>query len=64
MARTVILDELHLTIRVPADRSDAEVEAIRQVLDSADFLARLRVALRAVVRAFPDLAPARITVSR
>ena len=41
-----------------------EVEALRRVFDSTDFLARLRVALRAVVRAFPDLATARITVSR
>lgn len=64
MANTVILDELLLTIRVPADLPAAEVDAIRAVLEGDDFLARLRRAVRAVLAAFPDLAPCRVTLSR
>ncbi len=64
MAKTVILDELLLTIRVPADRPDAEVHAIRRALESDDFLLRLRRAIRTVLAAFPDLAPTRVTLSR
>lgn len=64
MAKTVILDELLLTIRVPADLPDAEVEAIRRALESDEFAAHLRRAIRAVLAAFPDLAPTRVTLSR
>ena len=64
MAKTVILDEVLLTVRVPADLPDAEADAIRAVLGSAEFLARLRRAVRAAVEAFPDLEPAAVTLSR
>ena len=64
MAKSVILDELLLTIRVPEDRPDAEVDAIRAVLESDDFLLRLRRAVRTVLAAFPELAPTRVTLSR
>jgi len=62
--KTVILDEWHLTFRIPADLPDADVEAVRAVLDDADFLARLRTALRRVLRADPALTPVRVTVGR
>ena len=62
--KTVILDERQLTFRVPADLPDAEVDAIRAVLDDADFLARLRTALRRVLLADPELTPVRVTVGR
>ena len=62
--KTVILDEWQLTFRVPADLPDAEVDAIRAVLDDADFLARLRTALRRVLLADPELTPVRVTVGR
>jgi len=62
--KTVILDEWHLTFRIPADLPDAEVDAIRAVLDDPPFLARLRTALRRVLRADPELTPVRVTVGR
>jgi len=62
--QTVILDEWQLTFRIPTDLPDAEVEAIRRVLDDPQFLARLRMALRRVLRADPELTPVRVTVSR
>ena len=64
MAKTVILDELLLTVRVPADLPDAEVDAIRRALESDEFVARLRRSVRTVLAAFPDLAPTRVTLSR
>ena len=62
--KTVILDEWQLTFRIPADLPDPEVDAIRAVLDDPQFLARLRAALRRVLRADPELTPVRVTVSR
>ena len=64
MPTTVILDEWQLTFRVPADLPDADVDAIRRVLDDPRFLARLRTALRRVLLADPELTPVRVTVGR
>ena len=64
MPTTVILDEWQLTFRIPADLPDAEVDAIRRVLDDPQFLARLRTALRRVLLADPELTPVRVTVGR
>ena len=64
MAKTVVLDELLLTVRVPADLPDAEVDAVRRALESDEFVARLRRAVRTVLVAFPDLAPVRVTLSQ
>jgi hypothetical protein len=64
MPTTVILDEWQLTFRIPADLPDAEVDAIRAVLDDPQFLARLRTALRRVLLADPELTPVRVTVGR
>jgi len=62
--KTVILDEWQITVRVPAALPDADVDAIRAVLDAAAFAERLRRALRAAVATFPALAACRVTVSR
>jgi len=62
--QTVILDEWQLTVRIPADLPDPDVDAIRAVLDDPRFLARLRTALRRVLRADPALTPVRVTVGR
>ena len=64
MPRTVVIDEVHLTIRIPIDLPDDRAEAIRGVLASEDFLRHLRRAVRAVLRSFPELAPARAALTR
>lgn len=64
MTGTVLIDELHVTVRVPADVTDADREAVRRTLAGDAFADRLRDAIAAVVREFPGLAPAAVTVSR
>ncbi len=64
MAKTVVIDELHLTVRVTAGLPDEQAEAVRETLAGAEFLDRLRRAVRAAVRAFPELATIRFTLAR
>ena len=64
MAKTVTLDELHLTLRVPNDLPDEEVEAIRRALAGDDFMSRLRRAVRAALRAVPELSAVRASLTR
>jgi hypothetical protein len=64
MAKTVTLDELHLTFRIPNDLPDDQAEAIRRVLAGDDFMTRLRKAIREVVRAFPELRNVRTSLTR
>jgi hypothetical protein len=64
MARTVILDEIHLTIRVPRSLSNRQLEIVRLRLASTPFMTRLTRAIRAIVRTYPVLAPVSLTVSR
>ncbi len=63
MAKTVVIDELHVTVRVPNDLPDG-AEAMRRTLSGDDFMNRLRRAVRAALRAFPELAAVRISVTR
>jgi hypothetical protein len=56
MAKTVVIDELHVTFRVPNDLPEGAAEAIWQTLDGDDVLNRLRRAIRAAIRALPELA--------
>lgn len=64
MPKTVVIDELHLTVRVPADLPEADAEAVRRTLAGAEFMARLRRAVRLVVRASPELTRVRVTLTR
>lgn len=64
MAKTVIIDELRVTFRIPNDLPDTEVEAIRQALDGDEFLNRLRRAIRAVIRSLPELTAVRVSLTR
>ena len=64
MAKTVIIDELHLTFRIPNDLPDTEAEAIRQALAGADLMNRLRRAIRDAIRVFPELAVVRVSLTR
>jgi hypothetical protein len=64
MAKTVIIDELHVTFRIPNDLHDDEAEAIRQTLAGDEFMNRLRRTIRAVIRSLPELSAVRVSLTR
>lgn len=64
MAKTIVIDELHVTVRVPHDLSDDEAEAVRRTLAGYEFMARLRRAIRNAVRGLPDLTACRVSLTR
>ncbi len=64
MAETNLIDELHLTVRVPDDLPQEKLAAIRRSLAGDEFQERLRQALLDVFRAFPELTPCRVSLAR
>jgi hypothetical protein len=64
MPPTVVADELHVTVRMPAGLPAGEAEAVRRTLAEPAFVDRLRAAVLAAVREFPALAPVAVAVSR
>lgn len=64
MTGTTLIDELHLTVRVPADLNEADRATVYRTLAGDAFLDRLQDAIAAVVLEFPALAPAAVALSR
>ncbi len=64
MAKTVVIGEIHMTVRVPGDLPEARADAVHRALTGEDFMSRVRRAVRAALRAFPELAPARVSLTR
>ena len=64
MAQSVLMDQFHLTVFVPAGLRGAEAAAIRRTLDGAGFRARLGRAVQGAFRHHPSLRKARITITR
>ncbi|MDB5312788.1 MAG: hypothetical protein JWO38_6990 [Gemmataceae bacterium] len=64
MRKNLVIDEVHLTVRVPADLPDGEAEAVYRALTGKGFMARLRRAVREVGRGTPGLTRVRVSVSR
>jgi hypothetical protein len=62
--RTVVIDEVHVIVRIPSDPADDEAEAVGQTLAGDEFTSRLRRAVRAVVRAFAELKVVRVSLTR
>lgn len=62
--RTVVIDEIHLTLRIPNDLPDDEAEKVREVLAGDDLLRRLRRVVRDVLREFPELSAVRASITR
>jgi len=63
----VVIDEIHLTVRVPNDLPETEAEVIRRTLTGEVFMTRLRRAVRAALRAFPafpELTIVRVSLTR
>ena len=61
---TVVVEELHITVRMPADLPDDEADRVRRALAGIAFVNRVRRAVRAALAGFPDLAATRIAVTR
>ena len=64
MAKSLLMDELHIAARAPRGLPEAEYSAIRQTLYGSDFQAGLRRAVRDVFRRHPELSKVRVTVAR
>ena len=64
MAKTVVLDEVFVTVRIPAALPAAQVRAARRTLSGRAYLTALTNAVRRLVRSHPELAPLRLTLSR
>ena len=64
MPKTVVIDEIHVTVRIPGDLPETQADAVHRALAGEDFMARLRRAVRAALRAFPELAVARVSLTR
>ena len=62
--KTVVVDEVHLTLRIPADLPDDEADAVREALAGEEFMDRLRRAVRDIVRRTPELSAVRVSLSR
>lgn len=64
MPRTVVLDELHLTFRIPVALSAANVRAIRRTLAGKAFTAALRRRVVELLKKYATLKPLTLEVSR
>jgi hypothetical protein len=64
MPEFVLIDEIHLTVLVPAGLPDDSARAIAATLAAEDFLARLTAAVLAVVRTDPAPAGVRVVLTR
>ena len=64
MAKTVVIDEIHVTIRVPSDLPEVRADEIHRVLTGKDFMNRLRRAVRAALRVFPELQAVHLSLTR
>jgi hypothetical protein len=64
MPKTVMLDEWHVTFRIPKTMPDSDVRAVRRELNSKAFTAAVRRVVSQEVRRRPALKPVRVTVSQ
>jgi hypothetical protein len=64
MAKFILIDEFHFTIRAPHKLPESEYDAIRSVLDGARFQTQLRHAVNAVVQQYSRLSKVRVNVAR
>lgn len=64
MPKTVLLDEWHITFRIPSKLPNPEVRAVRRVLNSKAFTAAVRRAVSQEVKRRTALKAVRVTVSQ
>ena len=64
MEATVLIDELHVTVRVPNDLPSSAVDAVRDAVRTAEFIDRVRQAVWEALGTFPELSAVRLSVTR
>ena len=64
MARTLLIEELLIHLRVPRGLPERAYTAMRRTLMGTPFIADLRRTVRGVIRQYPSLSKARATVTR
>jgi hypothetical protein len=64
MARTILMDELHLAFRVPSTLPAAEYRAIHRSLHRPRFHTALAAAVRQLLARYPSLRSLRVRLSR
>jgi 2'-5' RNA ligase len=64
MAKYVLMEQYHITVRVPSDLPEATTDALRSVLDGRRFRFRFRRTIRTAFRREPALRPAQVNLSR
>jgi len=64
MAKTVLLEEFHVTVRAPRGLPEPQSAAIRRTLNAARFHTALRGAIRGVFSEYPALRRLRVLISR
>jgi hypothetical protein len=63
VAKRILIEEFHLTVRAPRGLSQSEYNAMRQALDDPRLHHELRRAVRDVVRQRPALDKVSVTVT-
>jgi hypothetical protein len=64
MESTILIDQLFITVRVPAELPETEVDLIRRTLPELEFMRHLEQAIQAAFRAFPELSMVRVSLAR
>jgi hypothetical protein len=64
MAKWILIDELHVSVRAPQGLAEAEYEAMSRALNRRRFRAGVRAAVRNVVRRYAALRKVRVVLSR
>jgi hypothetical protein len=64
MARSILIDEFHLSVYGPRGLPEAEYEDMRRMFDDPAWQAELRHAVRAVFRSRPELRKVKVTLTR
>jgi hypothetical protein len=64
MAQSILIDEFHLSVRMPKGLPERDYLAVRRVLNSNRFQNQLSRALEEMAKRHPELRHATILVSR
>lgn len=64
MAKFLVIEELHVTVQIPADLSDDRADEIHARLTSKLFRSRLLAAVKQFVAGIPAFAGVRVKISR